>query len=385
MPFTNMSGDAEQEYFADGLTEDLITALAKSRHLHVIGRNTTFQYKNKTVSAQQVGRETGARYVVEGSVRLSTNRVRVTAQLIDPDSDAHIWAERFDRELADIFAVQDEIVQAISAQLGFALIEAAVTGRRSAPTASLTAYDHLLRGRSTWRRGAVIETRDHFLKALEADPNYAVALASLAFFYSEDVYMQVTGEPVEDLARHAEDLAARAIAADDGDSYTHHMVGTAMINLGKLPQARHHLGLALSLNPYFANTTINLGLAIAFAGRHHEGLAMVERVFELEPRLPPAIRAVPLWIRCAMGDPDEAIKALHRIDQPIACYHLTLAVCLAGAGREIEAQDHLRAFEAGRSPWFDVAGYTRWFCKMLALPADQERFLRGVRALGYKI
>jgi TolB-like protein/DNA-binding SARP family transcriptional activator len=385
MPFANMSGDDEQEYFADGLTEDLITALSKSRHLHVIARNTTFQYKNKALSAQQVGREIGARYVVEGSVRRSTNRVRVTAQLIDPESDAHLWAERFDRELADIFAVQDEIVQAISAQLGFALIEAAVTGRRSAPTASLTAYDHLLRGRSAWRRGAVIETRDHYLKAVEADPNYAAALACLAFFYSEDIYMQVSGEPVEDLARLADDFAARAIAADDGDSYTHHMVGTAMGSLGKHPEARHHLELALSLNPYYVNTTINLGWVIAFAGQHREGLAMVERVFELEPRLAPAMRAVPLWIRCAMGDPDGAIRDLHKIDQPMACYHLVLAVCLAGAGRAGEAQAHVGAFEAGRSAWFDVPGFAHWFCKMLALPADQERFLRGVRALGYKV
>ena len=158
------------------------------------------------MSAQQVGREIGARYVVEGSVRRSTNRVRVTAQLIDPDSDAHLWAERFDRELADIFAVHDEIVQAISAQLGFVLIDAAVTGRRSAPTASPTAYNHVLRGRSAWRRGAAIEARDAWLKAVEADPGYAVALASLAFFYSEDLWMQETGEPLEELARLAQDL-----------------------------------------------------------------------------------------------------------------------------------------------------------------------------------
>jgi TolB-like protein/class 3 adenylate cyclase len=385
LPFTNMSGDASQEYFADGLTEDLITALAKSRHLSVLSRNATFIYKGQVVNIPDVGRLLGARFVLEGSVRAGGNRVRVSAQLIDAESGTHLWAERFDRELADIFAVQDEIVQAISAQLGFALIEAAATGRRSAPTASLTAYDHLLRGRSAWRRGAVIETRDHYLKAVEADPNYAAALACLAQFYSEDIYMQMSGEPVDDLARLADDFAARALAADDGDSYTHHQVGAAMISLGKLPEARHHLELALSLNPYFVNTTINLGWVIACAGQHREGLAMVERVFGLEPRLGFTMRSVPLWIRCVMGDPDGAIRDLHKIDQPTACYHLILAICLAGAGRAGEAQAPLRAFEACRSPWFDVPGFTHWYCKMLALPADQERILRGVRALGYKV
>jgi TolB-like protein len=385
LPFSNMSGDASQEYFADGLTEDLITALAKSRHLSVLSRNATFIYKGQAVNILEVGRQLGARFVLEGSVRASRNRVRVSAQLIDAESSTHLWAERFDRELSDIFAVQDEIVQAISAQLGFALIEAAATGRRSAPTASLTAYDHLLRARSAWRRGAVIETRDHYLKAVEADPNYAVALACLAQFYSEDIYMQMSGEPVDDLARLADDFAARAIAADDGDSYTHHMLGATMISLGKLPEARYHLELALSLNPHYVNTTINLAWVIACAGQHREGLAMVERVFELEPRLGITMRAVPLWIRCTMGDPDGAIRDLHKIDQPMACYHLVLAVCLAGAGRAGEAQAHVRAFEAGRSPWFDVPGFTHWYCKMLALPADQERILSGVRALGYKV
>jgi TolB-like protein/Tfp pilus assembly protein PilF len=385
LPLANMSGDTEQEYFSDGLTEDLITALAKSRELRVLARNTTFQYKNQFMKVQQVGRELGVRYVVEGSVRRSANRIRVTAQLIDCDSGAHLWAERFDRELTDTFAIQDEIVEAISAQLGYALIDAVVTGRRGAPTVSLTAYDYLLRGRSAWRRGAAIETRDYWLKAVEADPNYATALACLAFFYAEDLWMQTSGEPLEKLAMLARDYAKRAIAADDGDAYVHHQVGSGIMNLGKLKESRHHLELALSLNPYNPNTSINLGCAIALAGQHREGLEIVERVLQLEPRLAPSVRGVPFYIKCLMGDLDGAKAELLNIDQPFAFQNLFMAAWLASAGREEEARLYLKLFEDDRSSWFDVAGYSHWVCTAFALPEDRERFRDGLRKLGYSV
>ena len=142
---------------------------------------------------QEAARELGARYVVEGSVRRRGNRFRVTAQLIDAETGIHVWANSFNRESEDLFALQDEVVAAVVAQLTFSLVDAAVTKRRMAPTASLKAYEHVLRGRAAWRRAALKETLDHYLKAIEADPNYGTALACLTFFYSEDIYMQVTG------------------------------------------------------------------------------------------------------------------------------------------------------------------------------------------------
>jgi TolB-like protein/Tfp pilus assembly protein PilF len=385
LPFTNLSGDASQEYFADGLTEDLITALAKSRHLSVLSRNATFQYKRRAVSPPEVGKQLGARYVLEGSIRTGGNRVRVNAQLIDAESGAHLWAEHFDRELADIFAVQDEIVQAILGQLGYALIDAVVAARRSAP--SLTAYDHLLRGRSAWRRGAIVETRDAWLKAVEADPSYAAALASLAFFYSEDMWMQETGEPLEKLATLAQDYANRAIAADEGDAYAYTNLASALMNLGRLEEARHYLELALTLNPHFPNTAIILGGAIAFGGQHREGLAMIERAFHLEPRLSPTMRAVPFIIRCIMGDPDGAKSDLLNIDidRPRAFLLLLMAACLASSGRVAEAKSYVLAFETKRPPWFDLVGFSQWVCKALALPEDKERFLKGLRQAGLSV
>ena len=382
LPFANMSGNPEQDYFADGITEDLITALAKSDFLSVVARNSTFQFKNRSVDVQSVGRQLGARFVLEGSVRTGPSRIRVTAQLIEAKTGMHLWAERFDRELSDVFAVQDEIVAAISGQLAYNLIDAAADVRRIAPTKSLTAYDYLLRGRASWRRGAVIETMEHYTKAAEADPQYAAALASLVFFYSEDTWMQMTGKTIDELAKSAREHVDRAIAANKGDSFVHHMVGTGLLNLGDLDRAKHHLETAISLNPHFPSSAINLGCLIAFMGRHREGLAVTEKAFGLEPRLPPAMRAVPFYIHCVMGDPDGALKDLDRIENPFAFLHLFAAGCLAQAEREQDARRHTAAFEDKRPSWFDIPGFARVICNCLRMPEDRQRFVDGLRKAG---
>jgi len=301
LPFVNMSGDPEQEYFSDGITEDLITALAKARHRSVIARNSTFLYKGRSVKVQDIKRELGARYVVEGSVRKGGNRVRVTAQLIDAETGAHLWAERFDRELADIFAVQDEIVAAIVGRMGPSLVDAAVR-HRGTSMASLTAYDHVLRGWSAWRRGAVVETWDHYLKAVEANPDSAVALACVAFLYAEDRFMQVTGVPIDQATQLAHDFAERAIAKNDDDPAVHNMLGAAFWDLGELDKAKHHAELAVSQNPHDPSAALILGLVVAFMGEHREGLAIAERALWLDPRVAPALLAVPLFIHCLMGN-----------------------------------------------------------------------------------
>jgi tetratricopeptide (TPR) repeat protein len=306
----------------------------------------------------------------------------VTAQLIEAETGMHLWAERFDRELSDIFAVQDEIVAAISGQLAYNLVDAAADLQRTAPTKSLTAYDYLLRGRASWRRGAIAETLDYYAKAAEADPQYAAALASLAFFYSEDTWMQMTGKAIGDLVKLARGYVDRAIAADNGDSFVHHMVGTALLDLGDLDRAKHHLELAISLNPHFPSSAINLGCAIAFMGRHREGLAITEKAFRLEPRLPPAMRAVPFYIHCVMGNPDAALQDLARIENPLAFLHLFASGCLAQAGREQEARHHIAAFQDKRPSWFDIPGFARAIGNCLRTLEDRKRLVDGLRKAG---
>ncbi|MSP83714.1 MAG: hypothetical protein EXQ94_12545 [Alphaproteobacteria bacterium] len=188
LPFTNMSGDPEQEYFSDGITEDLITALARIQDISVIARNSTFTYKGKAVKVQDVGSDLGARLVIEGSVRKSGNRVRITAQLIDAENGAHLWAERYDRDLVDAFAIQDEVVTAIAGHLGFRFADALSGRQGQAPTPSLSTYDHGQRGAAAFRRGDEIASQYHFLQAIRSDPGYAPALAGAAILYSYSLF-----------------------------------------------------------------------------------------------------------------------------------------------------------------------------------------------------
>jgi TolB-like protein len=382
LPFTNMSGDPSQEYFADGLTEDLITALSRFRHLSVLSRNATFQYKGRAVNIPNIGRQLGARYVLEGSARTSGNRVRISAQLIETEGGAHVWAERFDRELSDIFGVQDEIVAAIAAQLTFGLIDAAVASRGRVPTTSLTAYDQWLRGRAAWRRGAVSETHENWLAAVQSDPNYAAALASLAFLYSEDTWMQMLGMELDELSSLAREYAEKAIAVDDGDAFAQLMIGNAWLNLGELDRAKQHLELAIRLNPHYHSSTIVLGCALAFMGQHQEGLSMIERAFMLEPRLPPGMRAAPFYIHCILGDADSALADLTRIESPFAFLHLWMGACLTHAGRDEEARRQIAEFERKRPPRFDIRGFVNCIQRCIRRDDDRIRFIAGFRKAG---
>ena len=183
LPFANMSGDAEQEYFADGISEDTITALSKLPQLFVIARNSSFTFKGRNVNVQEVGRSLGVRYVLEGSVRKSGNRVRITAQLIDATTGGHLWAERFDRDLTDIFAVQDDVTQHIVGALALNLTEGEQQRLVTGQTDNLEAYDCFLRGREHhWRftREQNSQARELFQKAIELDPKFASAYAFLA-------------------------------------------------------------------------------------------------------------------------------------------------------------------------------------------------------------
>jgi TolB-like protein len=220
LPFQNMSGDTEQEYFADGMVEDVITALSRKRSLFVVARNSSFVYKGKAVDIRQVGRDLGVRYVLEGSVRKAGNQVRITGQLIEAASGAHLWADRFDGPLDDIFKLQDQIassvVGAILPELSRAEIERAIRK----PTESLQAYDYYLRGMSSFQRWTKEDNEQAvslFLKAIELDPNFAAAYALTAFLYSQRKIFGWSTNPAEE-ARKSANFGRRALELDKYDA-----------------------------------------------------------------------------------------------------------------------------------------------------------------------
>ena len=288
LPFTNMSGEPEQEYFSDGISEDIITALSKLRWFFVIARNSSFIYKGKPVHLKQVADELGVRYVLEGSVRKEGKRVRITAQLNDVTSGSHLWAERYDRDLADVFAVQDEITEAIVAAIEPQLYAAEeFRARRKAPD-NLDAWDLVMRALSHyWRvtRADNVVAQALLEKAISIDPNYGQALGVLATSY---VFCAHMGWIDADTAVPIAEKAARAaIHADRDDAWAHHALGGVL-----LFAKRHHddglaeFELALRLNPNFPQAQGYLGLALCYGGRWQEGAEAAGRALRLSPRDP---------------------------------------------------------------------------------------------------
>jgi TolB-like protein/cytochrome c-type biogenesis protein CcmH/NrfG len=287
LPFTNMSGDPEQDYFSDGISEDIITALSKLRWFFVIARNSSFVYKGKAVHLKQVAEELGVGYVVEGSVRKGGDRVRITAQLNDVTTGSHIWAERYDRDIADVFAVQDEITEAIVAAIEPQLYAAEnFRARRKAPD-NMDAWDLVMRALSHyWRvtRQDNVVAQALLEKAAAIDPNYGQAMGVLAASHMFSAHMgwadMATAAPIADRA------AQVAILADSEDAWAHYALGSVYLNTRRFDDSLAEFELALRLNPNFSPAQGYYGLALAYCGRWEDGDAAARRALRLSPRDP---------------------------------------------------------------------------------------------------
>jgi TolB-like protein/class 3 adenylate cyclase len=287
LPFINMSGDPEQEYFSDGITEDIITALSRLHWFFVIARNSTFSYKGKPVDVKQIGRELGVRYILEGSIRKIGNRVRITAQLINATTGAHLWAERYDRELTDIFALQDEITQSVTAAIEPKLVEAEGVHFPGRSPEDLDAWDLVMRAVAHFWRMTAAESEaaiDMLRLAVQRYPNYAPAQSMLAFalLVSDHVGWAPAGKPYE----LAADLAHRAAELDDNDPWAHLALGYLAFNARQTDNAVREFQRALGLNPNFAAAYGYLGWAVVFDGRHEEAIEYFQQAFRMSPHDP---------------------------------------------------------------------------------------------------
>jgi len=292
LPFTNMSGDPEQEYFSDGLTDDLITDLSQISSLFVIARHSTFTYKNKAVKVQDVSRELGVRYVLEGSVRKTNDQVRITAQLVDATMGNHLWSERYDRPLQDIFALQDEIVQQIVTNLRIEVLQAERERVRRIPTENLTAYDLFLRGLEAllrvWnetKKEANAQARQMFEQAIELDPQYAGAYALLSLTYWFDWFSRWSPNPTQSLERALE-LAQKAVALDDSLFLPHHVLSQVYLWAKRHDQAAAEAERAIALDLNNAEGYHTLGGILHFAGRREEAIRLIKKAMRLNPRYP---------------------------------------------------------------------------------------------------
>jgi adenylate cyclase len=382
LPFVNMSGDAEQEYFSDGITEDVITELSHFRSLFVIARNSAFTYKGRAVNVRDVGRELGVQYVVEGSVRKAGNRVRITAQLVEAATGNHLWAERFDHELDDIFAVQDEVTQAIVAALPGRLDEAAVERARHKPTESLSAYDYLLRGK--WRRNMSTESdpeaRALFEKAIEIDPRCAPAHAWLAFFHAYDVLRW--GVPGDAALSRAQAHIEQALAIEGNDAFIHSIASQIYQFQGRHDLAQSHSDRALVLNPNDPEVLFNANFALTYLGDPKAGIELVKKAMRLDPHCPELYLEGLFDAHYLARDYEKAIEAFMKWRDPPPHMHAELAACYAQLGRMEDARAAAAEFERLRPEGYDFAEVARFHGQMCLRPEDREHWLEGYRKAG---
>lgn len=344
LPFANMSNDPEQEYFADGLTEDIITALTYWRTFPVIARNSCFAYKDKAVNIKQASRELGARYLLEGSVRKSASQIRITAQLIDGTNGQHIWADRYDRALIDIFQVQDEIVQCISAVITPELARAELSNRDQRQVEDLEAWDLVLRAMPLVRKrtaGGNAEARELFLRAISLSPEYSDAHAGLAMTYSQDILIGASTD-LKITANLALEAAQKAVVCDENSSWAHHELSTAYQWSGRVEDALDEARTSVTLNPNDAYALHALGNKSDLAGEA-DGIALMEKAQRLNPEDASRHSHLTFLARAYFnsGEYDKSVvRARHAIrrEPDYLPAHFILALALGQLGNSQEAK-----------------------------------------------
>lgn len=381
LPFANMSGDPEQEFFADGLTEDIITELSRFHDLLVISRNSTFVYKGKAVKVQDVGREFGVDYVIEGSVRKAGDRVRVTVQLIDAETDRHIWAERYDGELKDIFAIQDEMTRAIAATLP-GRVEAATHDRANRkPTDNMAAYECVLAAKILHHRSNREDNaRAQLLldRALELDGNYAHAHAWKACVLGQTWVYNWCADRDATFQQVASELET-ALILDDNDSDVHRILAALNLNRDDHDKAAYHQERALALNPNYDLVVVQQGELLTWLGRPEEGIDWIRKAMRLNPYHPERFWSHLGRAYYCAEKYAEAAEAFSRITRPDQTHHAFLAAIFAQMGNAVAAGAHA-AEVLKREPAFSVANHLS--TQHYKRDVDREHYETGLRRAG---
>jgi TolB-like protein/Flp pilus assembly protein TadD len=386
LPFTNMSDDPRQDYFADGMVEEIITALSRLRWLFVIARNSSFTYKGRAVDVKQVGRELGVRYVLEGSVRKAGDHVRITGQLVDTKTGAHVWADRFDGDLIDVFALQDEITKKVVAVVEPKLLEAEGTRSKSRSPEDLGAWDMVVRANSLFWRLTKADSESAIAllnRAVELYPDYAPAQSMLAFVLLASGHFRLSSAEFGPQLKRAAILGARAAELDDSDPWAHLALGFVAVNMRRTGAAVGEFERALDLNPNFAAAHGYLGFALAVDGQSDQAIAHLQQAIRMSPHDPQnAIFNVALAAaHYHVGNYTDAVgfarKALQQ--RPgLAAGNRVYVASLAQAGQIDEARAALARLKE-LHPELSIA----WMEKYVpCTPATMAKYLEGMRKAG---
>ena len=383
LPFTNMSGDPEQEYFSDGITEDIITALSKITELFIVSHNSTFTYKGQAVDVRRVGREQGVRYVLEGSVRRGGNRLRITSQLIDAATGNHLWAERYDRTLDDIFALQDEITREVTTAIQVKLLEGEQARIRAGGTKNFDAWELTVKGGSLQRTAVREDTqkaRELLEEAVQLDPNYAAAWCSLGWTHWNEARHRWSASPEKWLAK-AWAMAERAsdLAPDSGHPFA--LFAMTALQQGDYPAAETFAGRALERAGSEAGVIASAAMVLSHCGRPSDAIGHIERAMRLSPICPNHYRVI-LGRACLLaGDLKRAIATLREWQDydPEPVEPVLLATALYDDGQREEAKTLLREATDAK-PTFTIG---RWARKQaFSNPEDLAHMVAVLEELG---
>jgi adenylate cyclase len=386
LPFSNMSGDREQEYFTDGITEDIITELSRFRNLLVIARNSSFTFKGQSVDVKEAGRKLGAQYVIEGSARKAGDRIRITAQLIDAMTGNHLWSERYDRHLEDIFTVQDELVRAIAGAIPGQLDRFAIENLRRKPPDNLTAYDCELRGRWAllhWNEGLSVAL-DWFEKAVQADPHYAMAHAGIALVCAYQIVSQ--GMPADIATARVKEHARRATILDDRNPNVHAYAGLAYMLSCEHELSKLHADRAVALNPNDSYALFVMANVLTYAGEQEKALDFFAQSERLEAYAPDDQRLDCLCdCHYLLGNYEKVIE-IHRVYQNVPAFlYLILAAACAQAGQDERARAAIHDYERLRPAGHDPVAMARHQIRMCWQQKDRNRWTEGYRKAGLAV
>ena len=378
LPFRNMSDDSAQQYFSDGITEDIITELSRFRSLTVIARHSSFAFRDRSYDIVEVAQKLGVQCIVEGSVRRAGDRMRVTARLLDAQSGSQLWSEHYDHELADIFEVQDQIVQAIVTTLPGRINVAGMRQARRKRPENLTAYDYFLRGCEhylTMDRMEEPAARQWFEKALALDPNLAIAYAWMAGLHLRDWYIDLSPNgPEQALA-----LAKRAVSLDPNDSQCQSNLGAIKLYRKEFDEAAVQFERALELNPNDSYNFVHMAWLAAYCGRPREGLDWMGKTSRLNPYPPP-------WFDCSKG---MILYGLHRYAEAIASFKRAVMlgtwefVYLVAACGQLGRLEEAAAYNAlflAEHPQMSLHQFAA--IEPYENPADLEHLVEGLRKAG---
>ncbi|MDI3338116.1 hypothetical protein QKW60_17035 [Defluviimonas aestuarii] len=381
LPFANLSGDPEQQYFSDGITEDINTELNRFGSVFMIASSSSFAFREREVDPIDVGEKLGVRFLVQGSVRRAGNRVRISVQLVDAKTAGHLWSDRYDREVADIFALQDEIAATVATMVaGHVATSNRVESLRKPPN-DIDAYDLVRRSDWLYLSDSTTPEIPRLLeRAVELDPGFAEAHSKLAAHRAYEAFTKAL--PLSEVAAEVRRHAAAAARLAKGESDVHVELAKAYALIGEHPSARHHLQQAMALNPNSFVTMVHGAETMTLLGDHRDALELVELAMLRDPFKGFSFREDLFDINFMLGRYEAALEQFVGWPDPAIHMRLSKVAALAHLGRAEEVATALRELEALRPESWDVSVVADNCCRMCARPEDGERWCEGFRKAG---